>query len=45
MTPSGITITQTSDGTKITTVLACSGGPDPTRRELSYVDAKVCRCM
>ena len=40
-TPTGVTVTQTSDGTKITTVVANEPGRDATRRELSYVDAKV----
>ncbi len=39
----GMTVTQTSEGTKITTVVVTSGGRNPARHELSYVDSKVSR--
>eukprot|EP00042_Codosiga_hollandica_P047770 m.523379 g.523379 ORF g.523379 m.523379 type:complete len:169 (+) comp57523_c0_seq17:1870-2376(+) len=40
-TPTGMTVTQTSEGTKITTVVVHGGGRDNSPRELSYVDTKV----
>ena len=37
----GVTVTQTAEGERVTTVVASTGGTESVQQEISYTDTKV----